>query len=154
MSIMVALILVVILLIVTIICFDNCHELLGSIIGLLTVLLFITACLTVAVGKETIYDPKTKEFVIENLYYNEDGYLTQLIDDKGNAHRIHAYDVVSMAENDKVSYVETTEKVVAKFLFIYYNTDRVVREAKLPKDAYYAYKYGKNANIISVEQCP
>jgi hypothetical protein len=97
MNIIVVVFLVVILAIVTLVCFDNCHELLGCIIGLLAVVLFIIAVLTAIEGKETISDPKTKEFVIENFYYNEDGYLTQLIDDKGNAHIIHAYDVVSMA---------------------------------------------------------
>jgi hypothetical protein len=157
MSLTTLIIIAVIFLIVSLVCFGNRLELIGGITGMLFSVSLLIILLTLLVGTVTTYDPKTEEFVIENMYYNKDGYLTHLIDDKGNAHGVYdfkRYRTVSIAEDDKISYIETTEKGVGKFLFVYYEVEKKACKIKLPKDAYYAYKYGKKADIVSAEQRP
>lgn len=157
MNLTIVIILAVVFLLASIVCFNFHLELLGSAAGLLFILSLLTIFIAPYAGKETVCSSETKEFVIENMRYDDDGYLTYLIDDKGEAHKLYEFDgfdtirTVSIAENDEISYIETTEKIVIKFLFVRTHIERITYEAKLSKDAYYDYKYGKNSNIVPIE---
>lgn len=157
MSLTTLIIIAVICFVITIIFYANDVELFARIMLIPTAIAVVMILAILLAGKTTVNDSKTKEFNIENMYYDNNGYLTKLIDDKGNEHPIRKFNgcdtirTVSIAEDDKISYTERTENITIKFLFVYANIERVICETKLSKDAYYDYEYGKDSNIVPVK---
>ncbi len=154
MSLTTLIIIAIISFIVSIIFYVNDFNLLARILLLPTALAIEIMLVMPYVGQVTVLDSKTKVFNIETMCYNNEGYLRTLIDDEGNAHPInkfYRYKTISIAENDKVSYTERTENIIADFLFVHTYMERVICEVKLPKAAYYDYMYGRDSNSVPVE---
>ncbi len=154
MSLTTLIIIAVICFVITIIFYANDVELFARIMLIPTAIAVVMILAILFAGKTTVNDSETKEFNIEDMYYDDSGYLTKLIDDKGNEHLIREFKgcdtirTVSITEDNKISYTEKTENITIKFLFVYANMERVICETKLPKDTYYDYVYGKDSNIV------
>ena len=154
MSLTTLIILAITYFIVSIILYLNDFNLLARIMLIPPALAVVIMLLIPYEGKITVLDSKTKEFNIETLGYNNEGYLRTLIDDEGNAHPInkfYRYETISIADNDKVSYTERTENVIADFLFVHTQMERVMCEVKLSKAAYSDYMYGRDSKSVPVK---
>ena len=154
MSLTTLIIIAIISFIVSILFYVNDFNLLARIMLFPPAIAVVILLIIPDVGKITVLDSKTKEFNIEAMYYNKEGYLRKLIDDEGNAHPInefYRYETISIAYNDKVSYTERTENIIADLLFVHTHMERVICEVKLPKAAYYDYMYGRDSNSVPVE---
>ena len=132
---------------------------LSAVVSFLICISLSTIWLAAICWHHNVVNSETKEFKIESLYYNNDGYLTRLIDDNGTAYTIseaaggdlREADIVSISKDDKISYIEKTQEFEIKFLFIHDYMKVTNSVTELPKNLYYDYKYGKHSKVVSAK---